>query len=156
MKPADGASSWRKRNQRLQEEIERLRKELEARATRRPSPSGSFAGTSGFDKLKPIKKFTDRKAATTRIWEAIQNLRAAPASKGHTVAARRRQACEESQCFSRRRPSTAPNASTPRVPRAFSEQTIVPDVLNPPWRASGWATSRSFGVTPTGRGFPSA
>ena len=28
------------------------------------------AGTSGFDKLKPIKKFTDRKAATTRIWAA--------------------------------------------------------------------------------------
>jgi hypothetical protein len=88
MKPADGASSWRKRNQRLQEEIERLRKELEARATRRPSPSGSFAGTSGFDKLKPIKKFTDRKAATTRIWEAIQNLGAAPAPKAATPAPR--------------------------------------------------------------------
>ena len=34
----------------------------------------SFAGTSGFDNLKPVKKFTDRKAATTRIWAAIQNL----------------------------------------------------------------------------------
>jgi hypothetical protein len=34
----------------------------------------SFAGTSGFDKLKPAKKFTDRKAATTRIWAAIQVL----------------------------------------------------------------------------------
>src|ERR1039458_4940265 len=33
----------------------------------------SFAGTSGFDNLKPVKKFTDRKAATTRIWAAIQN-----------------------------------------------------------------------------------
>src|ERR1039457_4036890 len=34
----------------------------------------SLAGTSGFDKLKPVKKFTDRKAATTRIWAAIQVL----------------------------------------------------------------------------------
>src|ERR1022692_2136943 len=34
----------------------------------------SFAGTCGYDTLKPVKKFTDRKAATTRIWAAIQVL----------------------------------------------------------------------------------
>ena len=34
----------------------------------------AFAGAPPFGDLKPVKKFTDRKAATTRIWAAIQNL----------------------------------------------------------------------------------
>jgi hypothetical protein len=34
----------------------------------------SFAGVPPFSDLKPVKKFTDRKAATTRIWAAIQVL----------------------------------------------------------------------------------
>lgn len=33
-----------------------------------------FAGVAPFGDLKPIKKFTDRKVATTRIWQAIQRL----------------------------------------------------------------------------------
>src|ERR1700722_4483400 len=31
----------------------------------------SFAGVAPFDELKPVKKFTSRKAAVTRIWQAI-------------------------------------------------------------------------------------
>ena len=34
----------------------------------------AFAGTPGFDGMKPVKKFTDRKTAVTRIWQAIQPL----------------------------------------------------------------------------------
>ena len=34
----------------------------------------SFAGVTPFDDLKPVKKFTDRKTATKRIWTAIQKL----------------------------------------------------------------------------------
>ena len=34
----------------------------------------AFAGVVPFDDLKPIKKFTDRKTAVTRIWKAIQTL----------------------------------------------------------------------------------
>jgi len=34
----------------------------------------SFAGVSPFDDLKPIKKFTSRKAAVTRIWQAVARL----------------------------------------------------------------------------------
>ncbi len=34
----------------------------------------SFAGVAPFDKLKPVKKFTDRKAAVARIWGAVQRL----------------------------------------------------------------------------------
>jgi hypothetical protein len=34
----------------------------------------SFAGVAPFDNLKPVKKFTSRKAAVARIWEAVQRL----------------------------------------------------------------------------------
>lgn len=39
-----------------------------------------FAGTAGFDDLKPTKRFTDRKTAVARIWQAVQRL--APAADG--------------------------------------------------------------------------
>ena len=32
----------------------------------------SFAGMAPFTDLKPVKKFTDRKAAVTRIWKAVE------------------------------------------------------------------------------------
>ena len=34
----------------------------------------SFAGVPPFGDLKPVKKFTDRKTAVSRIWKAIQTL----------------------------------------------------------------------------------
>src|SRR5271156_5140576 len=34
----------------------------------------SFAGVAPFDDLKPVKKFTSRKAGVTRIWEAVARL----------------------------------------------------------------------------------
>jgi hypothetical protein len=34
----------------------------------------SFAWVAPFDDLKPVKKFTDRKAAVARIWNAVQRL----------------------------------------------------------------------------------
>ncbi len=34
----------------------------------------SFAGVAPFTELKPVKKFTDRKAAITRIWKAVERL----------------------------------------------------------------------------------
>jgi hypothetical protein len=34
----------------------------------------SFAGVAPFDELKPVKKFTSRQAAVTRIWKAIARL----------------------------------------------------------------------------------
>lgn len=40
----------------------------------------SFAGTAGFDDLRPVRKFTDRKTAVARIWQAVQRL--APAADG--------------------------------------------------------------------------
>jgi hypothetical protein len=34
----------------------------------------SFAGVAPFDELKPVKKFTSRKTAVTRIWDAVARL----------------------------------------------------------------------------------
>jgi hypothetical protein len=34
----------------------------------------SFAGIAPFTELKPVKKFTNRKAAVARIWAAVQRL----------------------------------------------------------------------------------
>ncbi len=34
----------------------------------------SFAGVAPFDDLKPVKKFTNRKAAVVRIWQAVARL----------------------------------------------------------------------------------
>ena len=33
----------------------------------------AFAGVVPFDGLKPVKKFTDRQTAVSRIWRAIQH-----------------------------------------------------------------------------------
>ena len=44
-----------------------------------PEVWNAFAGVVPFDGLKPVKKFTDRKTAVSRIWKAIQALTPAPA-----------------------------------------------------------------------------
>jgi hypothetical protein len=46
----------------------------------------SFAGVTPFDDLRPVKKFTNRKVAVGRIWEAIQRLSADDAQTARDVA----------------------------------------------------------------------
>ena len=46
----------------------------------------SFAGVAPFDDLKPVKKFTSRKAAVARIWEAVQRLSPDVAAQAEPVA----------------------------------------------------------------------
>src|SRR5271163_374943 len=55
-------------------------------ATRLVEVWNSFAGVAPFDNLKPVKKFTDRKAAVARIWEAIQRLAPNAAKQAPDVA----------------------------------------------------------------------
>ena len=50
----------------------------------------SFAGVAPFDDLKPVKKFTDRKAGIARIRKAIQRLAPKPAAKKEQPARPRR------------------------------------------------------------------
>jgi hypothetical protein len=49
----------------------------------------SFAGVAPFDDLKPVKKFTDRKAAVARIWKAIERLSPDGAPQSRPVATER-------------------------------------------------------------------
>jgi Protein of unknown function (DUF3489) len=105
-----------------------------------------FAGAPPFGDLKPIKKFTDRKSAVGRIWKAIQvlgeellrtsirdaeaKLKAArtapptPAPQAAPKPAKKAKAAKAADA-----PTPALDASTPRVPRAFSKQAIVRDML---------------------------
>ena len=46
----------------------------------------SFAGVAPFDDLKPVKKFTSRKAAVGRIWQAVARLSADVAPQAAPVA----------------------------------------------------------------------
>jgi Protein of unknown function (DUF3489) len=41
----------------------------------------SYAGVAPLSELRPVKKFTNRKAAVARIWEAVQRLSADGAQK---------------------------------------------------------------------------
>src|ERR1700722_19068438 len=46
----------------------------------------SFAGVAPFDELKPVKKFTSRKAAVARIWQAVSRLSPDAAQTAEPVA----------------------------------------------------------------------
>ena len=54
----------------------------------------SFAGVVPFDSLRPLKKFTDRKTAVSRIWKAIQALAPAPAQHAAPVAPKKAKAAK--------------------------------------------------------------
>ena len=55
----------------------------------------AFAGVVPFDGLKPVKKFTDRKTAVSRIWKAIQALTPAPAPQAAPVAPKKAKAAKK-------------------------------------------------------------
>jgi hypothetical protein len=49
----------------------------------------SLAGVAPFDELKPVKKFTDRKAAVAKIFKAVERLSADVAPQSTPVATER-------------------------------------------------------------------
>ena len=81
----------------------------------------AFAGAPPFGDLKPVKKFTDRKTAVTRIWKAIQALMPAPAPQAAPVAPKKAKAAKK---------ATAKDA-TPTA-RDGSKKAIVLDMLKRP------------------------
>ena len=102
----------------------------------------SFAGVVPFDELKPVKKFTDRKVAVNRIWQAIQKL--APAAeegaKGAPEAAAaskdaspKKGAKKAARGAKEAKPKTARDTA---APREGSKKQIVLDLL----RRKGGAT----------------
>jgi len=54
-----------------------------------------FAGVPPFGDLKPVKKFTDRKTAVTRIWKAVQVLTPVPTPQAAPVAPRKTNAATD-------------------------------------------------------------
>ena len=74
-----------------------------------------------FGDLKPVKKFTDRKTAVTRIWKAIQALTPAPAPEAAPVAPKKAKATKR---------ATTKDA-TPTA-REGSKKAIVLDMLKRP------------------------
>src|SRR5271157_1116774 len=81
----------------------------------------AFAGAPPFGELKPVKKFTDRKTAVSRIWKAIQALTPTPAPQAAPVAPKKAKATKA---------ATAKDA-TP-TPRDGSKKAIVLDMLKRP------------------------
>jgi hypothetical protein len=74
----------------------------------------SFAGVAPFDELKPVKKFTDRKAAVARIWNAIQRLSPDIAPQSTPVATERTRSTKSPANDSRRAPGAGKGATESR------------------------------------------
>ncbi len=80
-----------------------------------------FAGVVPFDSLKPVKKFTDRKTAISRIWKAIQALTPAPAPEAAPAPPKKAKAAKA---------TTAKDAAP--AARDGSKKAIVLDMLKRP------------------------
>ena len=76
-----------------------------------------FAGVTPFGDLKPVKKFTDRKTAVTRIWQAVQKL-APAAPQAADVAPKAKRSSKKATAA-----TAAPEA------REGSKKAIVLDLL---------------------------
>lgn len=81
----------------------------------------AFAGVVPFDNLKPVKKFTDRRTAVTRIWKAIQALTPSPAPEAAPAAPKKGKAAK----------TTTAKDATPTT-REGSKKAIVLNMLKRP------------------------
>jgi hypothetical protein len=114
----------------------------------------SFAGVTPFDDLKPVKKFTGRKAAVVRIWKAVERLAANVADSAQAVAPKRQKATK-SPTKAKRRNTARPGAkSASNVAREGSKKAEVLELmrrkqgvsLEAIMKATGWQahTVRGF------------
>jgi hypothetical protein len=91
-----------------------------------------FAGVAPFGELKPVKKFTDRKVAVTRIWQAIQRLSADGAAS--SMPEPEAKPVAEAAVVAEMIPETAPepiteaprDASVPEVTEAVETAAAAP------------------------------
>ena len=87
-----------------------------------------FAGVVPFDTLKPVKKFTDRQTAVTRIWRAIQALTPTPAPQAAPAAPQKAKATKQARAKD--------DATGPKGAREGSKKAIVLELLRRPEGAS--------------------
>jgi Protein of unknown function (DUF3489) len=109
----------------------------------------SFAGVAPFDDLRPVKKFTDRKAAVARIWNAVQRLSPELAPQSTPVATKRTRS-KKSPAKARRRAEAQKGATESRTNRKAeviemmrrAKGATLPEIME----ATGWQkhTVRGF------------
>ena len=92
----------------------------------------SFAGVAPFTNLKPTKKFTDRKAAVARIWEAIQQLVPNVAPPAPDVAPAKGKRDKDAKKGTKRDTARPGAKKTANVAREGSKKAEVVDLLRRP------------------------
>jgi hypothetical protein len=85
----------------------------------------SFAGVAPFATLKPVKRFTDRKTAVTRIWDAIQVLLANVVKQAAHVAPAKGKRNKDVPKSKRRHTVTAAAKDPVNVAREGSKKSEV-------------------------------
>ena len=103
----------------------------------------TFAGVVPFGDLKPVKKFTDRKPAVSRIWKAIQALPPAPAPEAAPAAPKKAKATKGA-APTKRKASKAAKSAASRPAREGSKKAIVLDLIR---RADGASITEIAGAT---------
>ena len=116
----------------------------------------SFAGVAPFDELKPVKKFTNRKAAIARIWKAVERLIADVAQPAPDVAPVKGKA-KKAPTKGKRRDTARPGAKGgANVAREGSKKSVVIDLLRTSKGATLKTIMKATGWQPhTVRGFVS-
>jgi hypothetical protein len=89
----------------------------------------SFAGVAPFTALKPVKKFTDRKSAVARIWEAVQVLPANVAKPATHVAPEKGKRTKDAPKGKRRHTAPAAAKDLVNVARDGSKKADVIDLM---------------------------
>ena len=87
----------------------------------------SFAGVAPFDDLKPVKKFTDRKSAVARIWNAVQRLAANVAPTVAPDAPKQKKATKKATAA--KKPARARKAATEKKPRDGGKKAQVIELM---------------------------
>ena len=96
----------------------------------------SFAGVAPFTDLKPVKKFTNKKAAVARIWKAVERLLADVAQPAKPVAPAKGKAKKSPPKTKRAATARPPAKKTAEQAREGSKKAEVLDLMRRPQGAS--------------------
>jgi hypothetical protein len=89
----------------------------------------SFAGVAPFTSLKPVKRFTNRKVAVTRIWEAVQVLLTKVGKQAAHVAPAKGTPKKSAQKSTRRHSARAAAKGAAPAARESSKKAEVIDLM---------------------------